>query len=173
MAPLPATIQLCVLLVRRNNRYIRTLFTTVCAVLCLDVGQSESANDPTATSTISLDQGLSLAVQAIKDGNPDLAIEIARALWDADKRVSATYAIIATAYAQMEQHKAPRKAAAQAYRLTKVKPDRLQMAELAARSALSEGRPTLTQIWLRRAAINTNYESATRQIAQITAKCAS
>jgi hypothetical protein len=156
--------------VPRNKNRTRTIVAAGCAVLCLGVGQSISANDPNAapapTSRISLGQGRSLAVQALRDGKPELAIEIARALWDADKRDSATYAIIATAYSQMDQHKASRKAAAQAYRFTKVKPDRLQMAELAARSALREGRPTLTQIWLRRAAINTNDENATHKIAQ-------
>lgn len=79
------------------------------------------------------------------------------------------YAIVALAYAQMENHKAARKVAAQAYRFTKVKPDRLQMAELAELAALSslrEGRLTLTQIRLRRATINTNDETATRQIIQ-------
>lgn len=158
----------CVPQVQQNKAHIRTLVTAGCAVLCMGVGQSFSASDPNAKATrqISLDQGRTLAVQALRDGKPALAIEIARALWDADKRDSATYAIIATAYSQMSEHKAARKAAAQAYRYTKVKPDRLQMAELAARSALREERPTLTQIWLRRAAINTNDETATRQIAQ-------
>lgn len=158
----------CVPQVQQNKAHIRTLVTAGCPVLCMGVGQSFSASDPNAKATrqISLDQGRTLAVQALRDGKPALAIEIARALWDADKRDSATYAIIATAYSQMSEHKAARKAAAQAYRYTKVKPDRLQMAELAARSALREERPTLTQIWLRRAAINTNDETATRQIAQ-------
>lgn len=163
-------IQHCVHLVRRSKTRIQTLVAAGCAVICLGAGQSFSADytdvTPVQTRQISLDKGRSLAVQALNNGNPVLAIEISRALWEADKHDSATYAIIALAYAQMDNHKAARKAAAQAYRFTKVKPDRLQMAELAARSSLREGRPTLTQIWLRRAAINTNDETATRQIAQ-------
>ena len=163
-------IQHYVHLVRRSKRRIQTLVAAGCAVICLGAGQSFSADytdvTPVQTRQISLDKGRSLAVQALNNGNPVLAIEISRALWEADKHDSATYAIIALAYAQMDTHKAARKAAAQAYRFTKVKPDRLQMAELAARSSLREGRPTLTQIWLRRAAINTNDETATRQIAQ-------
>ena len=71
-----------------NKAYVRTLFAAGCAVICLGVGQSLSAIDPDAKATrqVSLDQGRNLAVQALRDRKPALAIEIARALWDADKR---------------------------------------------------------------------------------------
>lgn len=150
----------------RTKSQIRTGISAACAVLCLSFGHGANAQSTPPSTAVSLDHGRGLAVQALNGGNPELAIDIARALWEADKSNSATYAIIALAYAQMEQHKPARKAAAQAYRFSDNKAERLQMAELAAGIALREDRPTLTQIWLRRAATNTNDDTSTRMIAQ-------
>ena len=62
-------------------------------------------------------------------------------------------------------HIAARKASAKAYRLGASRKDRVRAAEMAARAALHEERPTLTQLWLRRAALNVEDSVAMDRIA--------
>lgn len=126
---------------------------------------AEIANGVPPTK-LTIEQGRKLALRALSNGDAQLALDVARGLWEADKKDPQTYSIIAAAYAQLGEHTAARQAAAQAYRLSDNKPLRLSAAQLAARAALAEERPTLTQIWLRRAALNSKSETDEKRIAR-------
>ncbi len=107
---------------------------------------------------ISLAQARQLAIHALQTGDPGLAIRLSRGLLRADPRDPLAYYVIARAHAGLNQPNLGRRAAALAYRFADTGPARFQAAQLAARMAHVEGKPSLAKIWLRRAAIHAPSE---------------
>ncbi len=121
---------------------------------------------PDIALQMNLDQARQLAVHSLKTGNPGLAIKVSRGLLQADRRDPMAYYILATAHSQLKQPRPGRKAAARAYRFADTGPARFQAAQLAARMAYAENRPTLAQIWLRRTAIHAPTKQEEQQVAR-------
>lgn len=129
----------------------KRLVPLACAFFLSLSGPAVRAEDPVQ---LSLPQARDLAAQSLQSGRPDVALRLGRGLLLADPRDPVAHYIVATAEAQSGRPRDARRAAARAYRFATPGSDRLRAAELAARMAYSEGRPTLAQIWLRRAAIH-------------------
>ncbi|MEL7092267.1 MAG: hypothetical protein AAFN94_11085 [Pseudomonadota bacterium] len=122
--------------------------------------RSEEAGTP-----LTLPQARALAVQALSHGDTRLVLQLAAGLLQANPNDAQAHFLIAAAQARAGQHTAARKAAGRAYRASDAPRARVQAAQLAARAAFDEDRPTLTQIWLRRAALNTDDEASQNRIA--------
>ncbi|WP_343067760.1 hypothetical protein [Sulfitobacter aestuariivivens] len=100
---------------------------------------------------LTLPQVRQVAVQALQAGRPELAYTLAQGLLKADPTSSFAYFTRANAQALLGQPRAARKSAAKSYRYANTTLNRFEAAELAARLSYAEQRPTLTQLWLRRA----------------------
>lgn len=108
--------------------------------------------DPTPPETLTLGQARWLAVQALKSGDPGLAVQLGRGLLQADPNDSMAHYIIAAAQARLDHPRAGRRAAAKAYRTAQAPIDRFSAAQLAAKMAYAESKAGLAQLWLRRSA---------------------
>lgn len=106
------------------------------------------------TAELSLPQARQLAVLALDNGDPGLAVRVAQGLLQADPHDAFAYYVIATANARMNCPDAARAAAARAYRFSEPGPDRYRSAQLAARMAYVGQRYSAAQFWLRRSAIH-------------------
>lgn len=114
---------------------------------------------------LSLNNARALAYQALERGHPAIAIKIARGLLQADPNDPSAHFILAAAMSRSGDVPAARKSAARAYRASDNRADRMAAAQFAARASLAENRPTLTQLWLRRAALHTNDDASLKRIA--------
>ena len=165
---------------KRSQARIKRLCFAFCAALTLAGTQlghaevppppSEGQNTATRPSSpnveVSLGQARVLAQQALAKGQLALAIKIARGLLQADPNDPSAHFILAAAMAKTGNIKQARKSAARAYRFSDNPRDRVAAAQFAARAALGEEKPTLTQLWLRRAAVHANDEVSQKRIAQ-------
>ena len=122
--------------------------------------------DTTGNVQLTLPQVRGLAVEAIRRGENKLAVQLADGLLKADPKSSFAYYTRATAQGQMGQTQAARRSAARAYRFANSALHRFEAAELAARLSYADERPTLTQLWLRRAVQNAPNEQVERQLGQ-------
>ncbi|MEM6759915.1 MAG: hypothetical protein AAF601_10595 [Pseudomonadota bacterium] len=123
--------------------------------LCVaPAGTPRAEPAPPQQAEITLDRARVLARQALARGDLVLAIKLARGLLEADPDDANAHMIVAVAMARAGEANEARKSAARAYRISDTKPARMQAAQLAAKAALHDNRPTLTQLWLRRAALN-------------------
>jgi hypothetical protein len=127
----------------------------LCLTLHLCAGQAAASD---AATSLTLSDARGLAAFALQNDQPDLALRLGRGLLQADARDPFAHYVMAAAYAQMGRPAAGRRAAARAYRFADPGPDRLRSAQLAARMAYEENRPTLAQFWLRRTAIYATSE---------------
>jgi hypothetical protein len=116
--------------------------------------------------TLDLEQARQLAVYALRNGNPGLAIQLAGGLLQANPKDPLAHFVIASAYAGQDRLGDGRAAAARAYRYSSRKTDRFQAAQLAAKLAYEDNRLTLAQIWLRRTAIQAPSEEVEQQLAR-------
>ena len=140
----------------------RAVFASLlCLVLCPSAPQAQ-----TVDAELTLDDARALAIFALQNGDPALAIRIGKGLLQANPKDADAFFILTSGYAQLGDTRASRKAAARAYRVSETRPDRLRAAELAAKAALADKRLTLTQIWLRRASINTDDAQSETLIAR-------
>ncbi|MEP4197535.1 MAG: hypothetical protein ABJL99_18080 [Aliishimia sp.] len=114
---------------------------------------------------ITLDEARFLARVALQRGEPQLALNIAKGLLDANPKDPTALLIVAAAQSQLGNPINGRRAAARAYRNAKDNRVKLDAASIAARLALNAKRPTLTQIWLRRASQQTTDPIRQKQIA--------
>ncbi|MEO0937330.1 MAG: hypothetical protein AAFY38_04175 [Pseudomonadota bacterium] len=114
---------------------------------------------------LTLQEARAMAQYALAQGDAALAWRLGAALLEADQNDAGAHFIMAGAAAQAGEAKAARQSAARAYRSSAAPADRLRAAQYAARAALEENRPTLTQIWLRRAATNASQDVDMRRIA--------
>ena len=128
-----------------------------------DTGQ---AQDRVVSHELSLNQARELAVLALKSGDPGLAIQISKGLLKANRRDPFAYHVIARAHASLNQPNLSRRAAARAYRYSETGQAQFLTAQLAARMAYAEGKPTLAQIWLRRTAIHAPTEREEKLVAR-------
>lgn len=123
------------------------------------------ADPPVPRAEISLSQARVLAQRALSQGNAVLAIKLARGLLNANPDDAHAHMILAVAMARAGDATEARKSAARAYRHSDSKGARVQAAQLAARAALHDNRPTLTQLWLRRAAVHVDDDVSKDRIA--------
>jgi hypothetical protein len=107
---------------------------------------------------LTLEQARVVAVTALQNGDPGLAIQMSKGLLQADPRDPLAYYVIARAHAGLSQPNLGRRAAARAYRYSDNGAARFQAAQLAAQMAYAEGKPTLAQIWLRRTIVHAPTE---------------
>lgn len=120
---------------------------------------------PTAETEITLDQARALAYQALAHKDTALAAHLAKGLLQADAEDVEAHLILGQAQFLAGDHDAARKTSAKAYRLGDTPKQKVNAAELAARAALHAERPTLTQLWLRRAATHLDDGVARDRIA--------
>lgn len=123
--------------------------------------QGEEAGTP-----LTLPQARAIAVHALGRGDTQLVLRLAAGLLQANPDDAQAHVLIAAAQAKAGQYTAARKAAGRAYRVSDAPEARVLAAQMAARAALDENRPTLTQIWLRRAALNTDDAASQNRIAR-------
>ncbi|WP_249038045.1 tetratricopeptide repeat protein [Sulfitobacter guttiformis] len=127
-------------------------------------GQPSAQQSAEGDVTITLDEARIVAAKALRDGAPQLAEQLARGLLLADAKSSYAHLVLATAQTNMGQTAQARKSAAKSYRYANTKPEKFQAAELAAKLAYAESRPTQAQLWLRRAAHNADNEQIEEQL---------
>lgn len=112
---------------------------------------------------LSLDEGRSAARQAALSGQFTLARDFALALTEADENDRIALIVLAAVQPQLGEAREGRRAGARAFRLSTSDDERYEAARLTALAAANEDRYTLSQIWLRRAAINAPDERAALQ----------
>lgn len=128
-----------------------------------DVAQSkEQVPQPVQ---LSLNKARVLAYRALEQGHPTIAIKIARGLLQANPADTSAHFILAAAMSRSGDATAARKSAARAYRVSDSRADRMAAAQFAAKASLAEERPTLTQLWLRRAALHAENDDSLERIA--------
>lgn len=127
-------------------------------VLGVFFGTGAFAQTSDDSVSLSLPQAREVAAHALKNNQPELALRLSSGLVQANPRDGVGHYMMALAYARLNEPAKGRKAAARAYRFSEPGPDRLSAAQLAARLAYEENRPTLAQIWLRRTAIHARTE---------------
>ncbi|MGB5865762.1 MAG: hypothetical protein WBG95_15855 [Sulfitobacter sp.] len=124
------------------------------------VAQSAGADDLSLT----LPEARSLAVRALNDGEPQIAAQVAKGLLQAEPDSSFAHFVLAHAHSELGQTARARSAAAKAYRYADDPAQRFQSADLAAKLAYRQGRPTTAQLWLRRAVQNTDDPQIEQQL---------
>ncbi len=115
---------------------------------------------------LGLDQARAVAIQALNNGDPGLAIQLAKGLLKANPKDAQAYFILASGYSQLRDPDLARRAAGYAYRYSPAGPDRFQAAQLAAKMAFDGERYSLSQLWLRRTAIHAPSEKAEQAVAR-------
>lgn len=136
------------------------------AALTLAIAGPLVADAPETVKELSLDQGLHVAVASLKQGKPEITLQLSRGLLQADPKNPMLHYLQANAYAGLGKPVDARQSAARAYRYADRSEDKFQAAQLAARSALQADSPTLAQYWLRLTAIHSPDEIADQRIAQ-------
>ncbi|MCB1343421.1 MAG: hypothetical protein KDK24_20625 [Pseudooceanicola sp.] len=104
--------------------------------------------------SLSLPQARALAEAALARQDYALAVRMGQGLLEANRRDTGAWYLVAAAQAGQGNPRAARAAVTRAYRFAQTPGDKTRAAELAARFAVREGRPTMAQAWLRRAAIH-------------------
>lgn len=112
---------------------------------------------------LSLDQGRAAARQAALSGQFSLAVDFAEALLDADPNDRVALVILAASHPQIGEARKGRRAGARAFRLSSTSEERYEAARLTALAAANEERYTLSQYWLRRAAVHAPNDQALNQ----------
>jgi hypothetical protein len=149
---------------KRRFNFRRICCLILLCALCPPSGSY--AQTQSQTVTLSLDQARNVAQDALQAGQPDLALQIASGLLQANPHDAFAHFVIAVASAQKNNLRQGRKAAAQAYRYSENPIRKYESAQLAARLAYAEGHPTLTQFWMRRAVQHAPDEATESQIAR-------
>ena len=117
----------------------------------LPVGAEAPANQ---SLVVDLEQAPGVAQAALRAGEPDLALRIAKGMLKADPSDGQAHYLKALAQAAMDDRRGASKAAGRAFRHAQNDDQRHQAAHLAARLSFSEDRMTASQFWLRRAVHN-------------------
>lgn len=137
----------------------------IAAVGFAAIAPDSLAQEP-PSQTLTLNQGFTVAVQALEKGQPALALQLSDALLEARPKDPVLHYLKANAHAGLRQHRQGRRAAARSYRLADNSADKFQAAQLASRLSLQGGQYTLSQVWLRRTAIHAPNDEAERLIAR-------
>lgn len=130
--------------------------TTAALTLLFGLAQPLVAQDPVS---VTVDQAYVMAINAVQAGDSKQAIKLLNGLIRARPDDPNLHLLQATAYAQLNRPRPARAAAARAYRLADNPSQKVTAAEFAASSALVQNRPTMTQLWLRRAAQHADDKS--------------
>lgn len=112
---------------------------------------------------LSLEEGRVAARQAALLGQFELARDFALALTDADENDRLAWVVLAAVQPKLGAAREGRRAGVRAFRLSQTDDERYEAARLTALAAANEDRYTLSQIWLRRAAINAPNDAAYQQ----------
>lgn len=114
------------------------------------------AASPARPQTLSLSaaEGRRLAQSAALDGQPELARRIAAGVLTLDRQDRTALIVLAAVEPQLGRPAQGRMAGARAFRVSQTPAQRYEAARLTAAAAAREGRYTLAQFWLRRAAVN-------------------
>ena len=149
-------------------RFARQSTKSVLRKLCLTVACLACFHSVASAQTfeLSLDQARVAARQAALSGQFDVARDFALALLDADENDRAALVVLAAVHPQLGDAREGRRAGARAFRLSESDTERYEAARLTALAAANEERYTLSQIWLRRAAINAPNDAALQQTRQ-------
>lgn len=100
--------------------------------------------------SLSVAQARQVALQALTQGQPALAAQIAGGLLQRDSGDAFAHFVLARAFQQLKQPRAGRREAALAFRHTNSGRSKYQASQLAATLAYEGGQPGLAQLWLRR-----------------------
>ncbi len=138
---------------------LRYLIIATCLSLASFSGEADAV-------PVTLDQARQIAQAALEQGEPRITLEIVSSLLQANPKDSHALLLASAANRALGEAKFGRRAASLAYRHSNNRAQKLQAAQLAAEAALAEERPTLTQIWLRRASLHTETEAEAEVIAR-------
>lgn len=117
------------------------------------------------TRSMTLAEASELALQTLQHGDVETAVGLGRQVLQFNPNDTDALFVVATAELQLGNYHASRIAAARAYRTSDDPRVRLRAAQLAATAAIQNNQPTLSQLWLRRAATNTSNGGDTQRIA--------
>lgn len=117
-------------------------------------------------ATLSLDEARGIAQSALVAGQPEITLQIVAELLRANPRDTHALLMASVANRDLGEHTYGRRAARLAFRSAETQNQKFQAAQLAAQTALAEDRPTLSQIWLRRAAQNAKSDEESAAIAR-------
>lgn len=139
--------------IKRSSDWLLSLCCA--ALLSTGAGQAQSPDTPQAEVTMTLDQARGVAVAALDQGNPTLALQIGYGLLEADPEDAFAHFLIASAFRQQGRPSDAHRAASLAYRHADSTTEKFQASQLAARISVEEQRYTRAQVWLRRSLIHT------------------
>ncbi|XDA97612.1 hypothetical protein AB1M95_16065 [Sulfitobacter sp. LCG007] len=140
---------------------------TALALAVLVSSQGAGAQEAEGDLSVSVAEAREIAILAASEGgNPEFVIELGQALLKETPGDPLLHYLIAEAQGALGRPGPGRRAAARAFRLSETDLGRFQSAELAARLAFADGRPTTTQLWLRRAALYAPSEEIEERIAE-------
>lgn len=137
-------------------------FAAACAALILLCASAAVADE----ARLSLGDARRLAAVALSQGNAVLARDLAMGLLKADPEDAYAYAVLARAHSRLGDDDLARAAARLSYRYAEGPGDRYRAARDAGRLAYVQKRPTMAQIWLRRAAIHAKTPAEEEAIAR-------
>jgi hypothetical protein len=103
---------------------------------------------------LSADAARALALQALQQGDPATAAQIAQGLLQRDPDDGMAHFTLARAFQQMRQPGKGRRSARLAFRHAGGETDKFHAAQLAARLAVEDNSPTAAQVWLRRSLLH-------------------
>ena len=115
------------------------------------------------TVDIPIDDARVIATRALRSGQDELALQIARGLLQADPDDRIALLIVAAAAPKLGDPAAGRQAGARAWQLSQTDPQRYEAARLTALAAATDKRFTLSEIWLRRALTVSPSEAETER----------
>lgn len=147
------------------------LFLVLCSALCIALGAANAARASDVAQTaspiqLSVADVRDLAVQALRDGDFPLAIQLSRALLQVDPEDTVAYFVLSMAHGSLGDATLSRKAAGYAFQYSDNSQDKFRAGQLAAQAAFGENRLSLAQYWLRRAAIHADSDEEKEIIAQ-------
>ena len=108
------------------NSLVLGAFLTIALVTGTLVTGARAQSD--AALSLTLPQARELAAQALKSGQPGLAIQLGTGLLKANPRDPFAHYVMASSFGQLNRPTEGRKAAARAYRFAKPGDDRIQAA---------------------------------------------
>jgi hypothetical protein len=117
-----------------------------------------------ADTELTLAQARALAADSVQR-DPGLAAQLARGVLKGQPEDGVSHYILATAYSRLNQPDDGRKSARKAFRYGQTNEQKFEAAQLAARMSFQGDRPTLAQLWLRRAANHAPNEQAEAVVA--------
>ena len=136
------------------------------SIFALTFGLGAFGVEAEPTATLTLTEARQIAQAALLNGDAALTRQLALGLIHANPDDAHALLMLSAAEGALENPAAARRAASKAYRASESKQQRLQAAKLASQFALAEERPTLSQVWLRRAATQSETPEEDKTLAR-------